>query len=160
MEYRIATRDDAAQVGAVLHANYNIASVAEGGQAFLGELTRGYRFVVAVEAGRVCGIVSWAPHGLPKHGLAELDRIAVLPNCQGNGIGRALFQKLLEDAQAHYAANGGKLRKLFLMTHANNLSAHAFYRKMGMAHEATLPSHYYASRDEFVFSLFLDGDSR
>lgn len=154
MECRPATGADARGVAAVLIQSYNIASVEEGEAAFREELGRGIRYLVAVEDGRVRGLTSWAPHGLPKHGLAELDRIAVSPELRGRGVAERLFQALLADTDAHYRAHGHRLRKLFLMTHADNLKAQAFYRKMGLQAEATLKDHFYKGKDEIVMSLF------
>jgi ribosomal protein S18 acetylase RimI-like enzyme len=154
IEYRPATAADAHGVASVLIQSYNIASLEEGEAAFRGERVRGYRYLVAVEGDAIRGLTSWAPHGLPKHGLAELDRIAVAPEGRGQGIAERLFQALLADTEAHYRAHGHGLRKLFLMTHADNLRAQAFYRKMGLQAEATLKDHFYKGKDEIVMSLF------
>ncbi len=95
-------------------------------------------------------------HGLPKHQLAELDRIAVLPEYRGKGVERMLFKRLLEEAGNAYKEAGSKLRKLYLLTHASNARAQAFYKKLGFSHESTLKSHYYDGEDELVFSMFID----
>ena len=154
MEYRPATDSDARGIAAVLIQSYNIESMEEGEAAFREEYGRGICYLVAVEGGQVVGLTSWMTHGLPKHGLAELDRIAVSPAMRGRGVAAELFQALLADADAHYRAHQGRLRKLFLMTHADNLRAQAFYLKMGFTAEATLKDHYYPGKDELVMSLF------
>lgn len=154
MEYRRATEADARGIAAVLIRSYNIASPEEGEAAFRQELGRGLRYLVAVEEGQVAGLISWVPHGLPKHQLAELDRIAVAPQFRGKGIAAELCRALLEDADAYFGEHGHRLRKLFLMTHADNAVAQAFYRKMGFQVEATLKDHFYKGKDELVMSLF------
>ena len=154
IEHRPATGADAQGVAAVLIQSYNIVSLEEGEEAFLEELGRGIRYLVGVEEGGVLGLTSWVPHGLPKHGLAELDRIAVAPGARGQGVAAGLFRALLDDADAHYRAHGQRLRKLFLMTHADNAAAQAFYRKMGFVPEATLKDHFYKGKDEVVMALF------
>jgi ribosomal protein S18 acetylase RimI-like enzyme len=154
MEYRRAIATDARGIAAILAQSYNIASAEEGEAVFREECGRGICYLVAVEGGQVVGLTSWMVHGLPKHGLAELDRIAVSPALRGQGVAAGLFQALLADADAHYGAHGGRLRKLFLMTHADNLRAQAFYQKMGFVVEATLKDHYYQGKDELVMSLF------
>ena len=93
-------------------------------------------------------------HGLPKHELVELDRIAVLPEYRGKGIARQLFQALIDDAKSELRKHDKSIRKLFLMTHASNERAHKFYEKMGMKHETTLKDHYYKGEDERVYSIF------
>lgn len=154
MEYRRATEADARGIAAVLAQSYNIVSLEEGESVFREESDRGIRYLVAAEEGQVVGLTSWMPHGLPKHGLAELDRIAVSPAMRGQGVAAQLVQALLAEAGAYYGTHGGRLRKLFLMTHADNLRAQAFYLKMGFKAEATLRDHYYPGKDELVMSLF------
>lgn len=154
MDYRRATEADAQGIAAVLIQSYNIASLEEGEAAFREECSRGLRYLVAVEEGQVKGLVSWVPHGLPKHELAELDRIAVAPPWRGKGMAAELCRALLADADAYFREHGHRLRKLFLMTHADNAVAQAFYRKMGFQVEATLRDHFYKGKDELVMSLF------
>ena len=93
-------------------------------------------------------------HGLPKHQLAELDRIAVLLEYRGKGVARKLFDALIKDAKAFYKKKKSKLRKLYLLTHADNTKAHKFYEKLGFKHEAILKEHYYKDRDEYVYGIF------
>ena len=93
-------------------------------------------------------------HGLPKHQLCELDRIAVLPEYRGKGVARQLFIALIKDAKQFYKKHKSKLRKLYLLTHADNIRAHKFYEKLGFKHETTLKQHYYKNKDEYVYSIF------
>ncbi len=94
-------------------------------------------------------------HGTPKHGLCELDRIAVLPEERGKGVGAMLFDALLKDAENFFLLNDSQLRKIFLFTHENNSTATDFYKKLGFTKEAVLKNHYYKGINEVVFSLFL-----
>ena len=93
-------------------------------------------------------------HGLPKHGLFELDRICILSESRGKGVGSKLVNKLVDDAKNWYEKQGGCIRKLYLLTHEDNLNAHLFYEKTGFKHESTLESHYYEGKDERVYSMF------
>jgi ribosomal protein S18 acetylase RimI-like enzyme len=154
MKLRQAYPDDALKVARVLRESYNISSIEEGKQIFLDELAKNIRYIAAENNGIIMGLVSWFTHGLPKHGLVELDRIAVLPECRGKGISKTLFLMLVHEAECYYREHNSRLRKLFLMTHADNTRAQSFYQKMGMKHEATLPSHFYPEKDEFVMSVF------
>ena len=114
----------------------------------------GMNFIVAIENDKVVGLTSWIMHGLAKHGLIELDRIAVLPSCKGKGVAQELFSAIVKDADTTLQTNGGKIRKLYILCHASNSRAHAFYEKMGMKHETTLKNHYYKDEDEWVYSKF------
>ena len=151
---RAATPKDQQGIATVLKASYNISSLPEGKKVFAMEMKKGIHYIAAVVDGKIAGIVTWYMHGLPKHGLCELDRIAVLPAYKGKGIARELLEGLKKDAAAFYRRNKGKLRKLYLLTHDHNARAHAFYEKMGFRHETTLKDHYYKGTPERVYSIF------
>ncbi len=158
MIIRNAEIEDVEGAANVLKESYNIDSIEEGKKVFLGELKKKHHYIVAEEAGRILGIVTWTVHDLPKHQLAELNRIAVLPECRGKGVARQLFSGLMKKAGEFYRNNGSRLRKLYLLTHESNKRAHAFYEKMGFRHETTLKSHYYENDDERVYSIFFGKD--
>ena len=151
---RLGTAADTEQAARVLRAAYNMGDPAEAQAAYRREIEMGHRYLVAEAAGAIVGVSSWYLHGVPHHGLAELDRIAVLPKYRMNGAGSELFHSLVADAQQFYAQHGERLRKLFLMTHDDNHAAHALYRKVGMEKEVVLKDHYYDGRAEAVFSIF------
>tara|TARA_B100002003_G_C13953543_1_gene462232 strand:- start:4 stop:471 length:468 start_codon:yes stop_codon:yes gene_type:complete len=154
MNIRNAQEQDAAQIAAVLEDAYNIDSIQEGITIFKKEQTKGYHYLVAEEDNKIVGITTWQMHGLPKHQLAELDRIAVLKTHQGKGLGKQLFDALLKEASKEYEKHNQKLRKLYLLTHADNEQAQTFYKKLGMQQEAILKNHFYEGKDEFIFNIF------
>ena len=154
MKCRKATAKDAIGIATVLKECYNIESIEEGICVFMEEVQKRYNYIIAHENGRVAGIVTWQMHGLPKHQLCELDRISVLKEFRSNGIGKALFNAMIEDAHEEYKKHGFRLRKVYILTHADNKRAQAFYKKIGCKHETTLKHHYYHGKDEFVFSKF------
>lgn len=154
MKFRKATAKDAKGIANVLVKSYNIKDVKEGIAAFKEEVQKKYNYIIAVDNGKVVGLTTWQVHGLPKHQLCELDRIAVLPECRGKGVAQKLFAALVKAAKAEYKKNKSKLRKLYLLTHASNIRAHKFYEKLGFKHETTLKNHYYKKEDEWVYSMF------
>lgn len=154
MKFRKAIGKDAIGIATVLKECYNIDSIKEGVNVFKEEIAKRYNYIVADDDGRIAGITTWQMHGLPKHQLCELDRIAVLKEYRGKGVAQALFKALIKDANSEYKKNGFRLRKLYILCHADNKIAHKFYKKIGMRHETTLKSHYYKGKDEFVFSRF------
>ena len=154
MKIRKATLKDAKGIAKVLIQSYNIRDLNEGIKVFKNEIEKNHNYIVAEENGKIIGIVTWVMHGLPKHQLCELDRIAVLPEFRGKGIARQLFNALIKDAKSFYKKNKSNLRKLYLLTHAGNTRAHKFYEKLGFKHETTLKSHYYRGKDEIVYSRF------
>ena len=154
MKIRKATSKDAKGIANVLVKSYNIKDLKEGISVFKNETKKNHNYIVAEEKGKIIGIVTWLMHGLPKHQLCELDRIGVLPEYRGKGVARQLFNALIKDAKAFYKKNKSKLRKLYLLTHADNIRAHKFYEKLGFNHETTLKQHYYKNKDEYVYSMF------
>lgn len=156
MQIRNAELKDAEQVAEVLISFYRMKDKNEARGAFLSEADKGHHYIIAHEGKKILGVVSWLVHGLPKHGLAELDRICVLPESKGKGIGKKLVDALIRDAEIHFKNEGSKLRKLYLLTHADNKDAQAFYEKAGFKHETTLKRHYYCERDEFLYSMFFN----
>lgn len=157
---RNAKEQDAEGIAEVIRQSYNIDSMEEARQVFLNEMKKQHHYVVAEEGGKILGICTWTVHDLPKHQLAELNRIAVLPELRGKGVARELFSGMVGKAQEFYRENKSRLRKLYLLTHESNKRAHAFYEKMGFRHETTLKSHYYENDDERVYSIFFDENGR
>ena len=156
MKFRKATLKDAEGIANVLKQSYNIKDLKEGIDVFKNETKKLHNYIVAEHNKKVIGIVTWAMHGLPKHQLCELDRIAVLPEYRGKGIAKELFNALVNDAKSFYKKNNSKLRKLYLLTHHDNVRAHNLYEKLGLKHETTLKEHYYKGKDELVYSMFFD----
>ena len=154
MKIRKATPKDAEGIANVLVQSYNIKDLNEGISVFESETKKFHHYIVADDNGKIAGIVTWLMHGLPKHQLAELDRIAVLPEYRGKGAAKELFDALVKEAKEWYKSQGSKLRKLYLLTHADNERAQRFYGKLGFTHETTLKEHYYKDKDEFVYSVF------
>ncbi|MBI2657190.1 GNAT family N-acetyltransferase [Candidatus Woesearchaeota archaeon] len=154
MKIRKATSKDAEGIANVLVQSYNIRGLKEGIQVFKNEIKKNHQYIVAEERGKIIGIVTWLMHGLPKHQLAELDRIAVLPEYRGKGVSGQLFNEMVKDVRKFYKKQKSRLRKLYLLTHADNERAQKFYEKLGFRHETTLKQHYYKDKDEYVYSVF------
>jgi len=156
MKIRKAALKDAKGIANVLVHSYNIKNPNEGVAVFKNETKKSHNYIVAEEKGKIIGITTWIMHGLPKHQLCELDRIAVLPEYRGKGVSKKLFDALVKDARSFYKKNNSKLRKLYLLTHAGNKRAQKFYEKLGFKHETILKQHYYKDVDEYVYSMFFD----
>ncbi len=156
MKIRKASLNDTKGIANVLVKSYNIKDLKEGISVFKNETKKAHNYIIAEENGKIIGIVTWLMHGLPKHQLAELYRIAVLPEYRGKGVAHKLFEALINDAKQFYKKNKSKLRKLYLLTHADNIRAHKFYEKLGFKHETTLKEQYYKNKDEYVYSMFFD----
>ena len=146
MKIRQAKPSDARGIANVLANSYNVKDLKEGMEVFRIETAKQHHWIVAEDNGKIIGIATWIMHGLPKHQLAELDRIAVLPEYRGQGIAKPLFEALLNDAKLFYKKHKSRLRKLYILSHYDNIRAHKFYEKLGFVREATLKSHYYENK--------------
>ena len=151
---REASYDDKEQIAEVLLDFYNMNDNDEAIKSFTTELEKDFHYLVAEEGGKIIGLVTWLMHGLPKHGLFELDRICILSDARGKGVGRRLVDRLILDATKWFDKEGGNIRKLYLLTHEENKNAHIFYEKVGFVHDATLKDHYYKNQDERVYVMF------
>ncbi|PIS05377.1 MAG: hypothetical protein COT81_01185 [Candidatus Buchananbacteria bacterium CG10_big_fil_rev_8_21_14_0_10_42_9] len=151
---RKAKKSDATGVGKLLFSFMNIKNAAEGRRLFLNELTKGNKYLIASVGQDLIGLISYKKHGRPKHGLAELDHIVVLPKWRGQGVARKLVGVLEKELKQEYRRSGAKLRKLFLLTRYNNKLAQTFYKKVGFKVDAALKHHFYPGQDEWMFSKF------
>tara|TARA_A100000164_G_scaffold327897_1_gene314582 strand:+ start:39 stop:521 length:483 start_codon:yes stop_codon:yes gene_type:complete len=153
---RKAKLEDVNQIANVLLDFYNMENVDEARNAFLTEVSKDYKYILAIENGMIIGLVTWLIHGLPKHGLFELDRICVLSKSRGKGVGKILVNSLIDNARKWYKKNNSEIRKLYLLTHEDNILAQVFYEKVGFHHESTLENHYYNNKNEKLYSIFFN----
>tara|TARA_B100000287_G_scaffold394712_1_gene409008 strand:- start:33 stop:518 length:486 start_codon:yes stop_codon:yes gene_type:complete len=154
INYRKATLKDADQISSVLIDFYNMKDANEASETFISEMEKDFHYIAALQDDVIIGVVTWLSHGLPKHGLFELDRICLLSEARGKGVGRGLINELIKDADKWYKSMGENIRKLYLLTHESNVDAHIFYEKVGFDHETTLIDHYYKDQNERVYSKF------
>ena len=155
--FRKAKHNDRDQIASVLLDFYNMENAKEAVKTFETEQDKDYHYIVAMENEQIIGLVTWVMHGLPKHGLFELDRICLLSGSRGKGVGKKLIDILINDARTWYERNGSVIRKLYLLTHEDNTNAHIFYEKVGFMHETTLKDHYYKNKNERVYAIFFPG---
>ena len=156
VKVREATLKDVDQICYVLVDFYNMEDNAEAKKAFISEMEKDFHYIVATQNDKIIGLVTWLPHGLPKHGLFELDRICILSDARGKGVGRILVDELIVSANKWYAGLGHRMRKLYILTHESNVNAHKFYEKINFIHETTLSDHYYKGQDERVYVKFFE----
>jgi len=151
---RDAKDEDAEGIAKVLMGAYKIFSVEEGKRAFKIDLAKGKHYIVAEKDEKIVGLTTWTTHGLPKHELAELDRIAVLKESRHNGVATKLLEKLKEEVNNEFKKDGKRLRKLFLWSHDDNNGAHDFYKKLGFKQEAVVENQYYEGQKEYMYSMY------
>ena len=153
--HRKAEASDAEEVAEVLVENYNIKDKEEAKRVFIEELGM-YNYLVAIDGNKIIGIGCWRVHGLPKHALAEIGRVATLHSYQGKGNTTKILGKLVRDADKFYKSHNTKLRKVYAHVHSSNKKAQEFYERSGLIKEAVLKDHYYQGEDEYVYSMFMD----
>lgn len=160
---RIAKPDELAEAGAVTAAAYRAAGMT--GAGYADELrdteTRAAsaELLVAVEAagsdGRVLGSVTFCPAGSAYREIAMADEaefrmLAVRPDAQGRGIGRALATACVERARAL------GFRALVLSTPAGAATPHRLYESMGFVREPDRDWSPVDGVDLIAYSLALD----
>lgn len=91
-------------------------------RALESQLASGHHFLVAGDQGAVSGYASWeAP---PAADFVKLHKLYVLPSAQGTGAGKALMEKVVDEARAR-----GRISLRLNVNRANK--AVAFYQKRG-----------------------------
>jgi ribosomal protein S18 acetylase RimI-like enzyme len=91
--------------------------------------------LVCEEGGRILGEIHASGPGIASlsHLLADLT-IAVAPEAQGRGVGRALFQALLDEVTHHMP----HIARVELFARVSNERARALYRSLGFVEEGRL----------------------
>ncbi|WP_300254840.1 GNAT family N-acetyltransferase [uncultured Alistipes sp.] len=93
-------------------------------ESLRGQFRDGHVFYLAFRHGIPCGYVSVERQG---ERLFHLQKIYVLPGCQGSGVGRALFLRAVD----HVRANCPGACRMELNVNRSNRALH-FYERMGM----------------------------
>ena len=107
----------------------------------------GLSYLVAEDEGRFVGYAAVSVVG----DIAELQRVAVLPEERRGGAGRALVTAVRD-----LARDAGATR-LLLEVHDTNAPAQALYADAGFAELARRPRYFRDGSDALVLELTLDG---
>lgn len=83
---------------------------------------------------------------------ADVQTIAVAPRSQGQGLGRALLDALVDEARVRGCA------QLFLEVRVDNVSAIALYERRGFTHDGRRTDYYGPGLDALVMRLRLTGE--
>lgn len=153
---RKAILQDSRSVSEFLKEKYSFATLSEARKVFCTEFKRHQHFRLAIDDGRIVGLISWRPQGTVRHGVAELTRLAVVTDCPDPvKIKESLYDVMIAEADLYYRRHDSRLRKVFSMIHADARHIKQFFLDKGMQQEALLKSHFHPGKDELVFSLFL-----
>jgi ribosomal protein S18 acetylase RimI-like enzyme len=118
---------------------------------FFTERTRPENVVVAEVDGRAVG---WGkiehPTSLPASThVWHVTGLAVDPEFEGRGVGRALTEALVDEARAR----GG--RRITLRVFSSNERAQRLYERLGFELEGVLHGEFQVGHDEYVDDLFM-----
>lgn len=106
----------------------------------------GYRFVVAARAGEALGYACFGPAPMTE-GVHDLYWIAVDPQAQGGGVGRALMA-FVEEA---VAGTGGRMLLVETASKPAYTATRAFYERSGYSVFARLPDYYRPGDDKLTY---------
>ena len=143
MKLRVTTEDDGELIGTLLRQSYPVLMRAAYPDSLLrlalplmtranpALLTSGTYYVATDEAGRAIGCGGWTLErpgsGELSEGLAHVRHFATHPECTGQGIGRAVYNRCEE----HARSAGANRFECY-----SSLNAEGFYRAIGFsAHE-------------------------
>lgn len=117
-------------------------------QMFFDELSQPEtrRYVVAESAGEIiayAGLMCIEP-------IADIQTIAVVPECEGKGIGSAILTELIDEARRRKAAD------VLLEVRADNPRAQQLYRRFGFEQIHIRPRYYRDGTDALIMRLPLN----
>lgn len=101
---------------------------------------------VAVDEGKVIGCITIA--SALRRGLGTLQRIGVMPEYAGKGVGKMLFQA------ADKFWRERKMRKVAVCVSSINPTAIKFYERCGFHLEGVLKDHFFPGVDEHQMAFF------
>ena len=113
-----------------------------------------YRFLTAVEEGRVAGFACYGPTPLTR-GTYDLYWICVARGRRGRGTGRSLLQAVLRGIRRER----GRLLSVETSGRPDFASTRAFYERAGLTASARVPG-FYAPRDDLVIYTYALVESR
>jgi RimJ/RimL family protein N-acetyltransferase len=162
-EIRRASLEDAEGIARVLHAvaGERIHSAIERAwtaaeqRTYLASLSTREAFHVATASGQVVGYQSLDLYAPSLSSMAHVGQLGtfLLPEWRRHGVGLALF-----DATRRFAASTG-YRKLVIQVRASNVSAQAFYKRLGFVECGRLRAQVIVDGtpdDEIVMESFLN----
>ena len=104
---------------------------------------------VAEKNGEVAGYIIWVQKsGFRPEAVIELEQLAVLPNFQGQGIGRKLINESLPLVKNQLLLNGSILKHILVTTRADNFAQQLYKKTLGAEIETTIKDLY--SDDEVL----------
>ncbi|MCX8453291.1 MULTISPECIES: ribosomal protein S18-alanine N-acetyltransferase [Paenarthrobacter] len=117
-------------------------------QMFFDELSQPEtrRYVVAESAGEIiayAGLMCIEP-------IADIQTIAVVPECEGKGIGSAILTELIDEARRRKAAD------VLLEVRTDNPRAQQLYRRFGFEQIHIRPRYYRDGTDALIMRLPLN----
>lgn len=110
-------------------------------------------YVAEVEE-QVAAYIFWSQKsGFRPEAILELEQLAVLPSCQGKGVGTELITQSLSMVRDELQNQGSRLKHLIVTTRADNYAQSLYKKTLGAEVEATITNLY--SADE-VFMIARD----
>lgn len=150
-----ATCQDGQIIAELLKSKYSFVSTDEAEKTYQNECPD-HHYRIALDNGRVIGLICWRTQGQARHGVAELTRLAILDSIPNyHEVKEQLFDVMIAEADYYYKKRNFKLRKVFSLIHAENKDIKNFFIDKGMHQEAVLRDHFHRGKDELIYSLFL-----
>ncbi|MDA0150679.1 GNAT family N-acetyltransferase [Vibrio sp. LaRot3] len=108
-----------------------------------------YLIYVADIENEIVGYIIWAQKsGFRPEAVLELEQLAVMPNYQGNGIGRKLIVESLPQVRNQLALKHSVLKHVLITTRADNYAQELYKSTLGAEVETTISNLY--SADEVL----------
>lgn len=112
------------------------------------------QYFIAKNKKLVVGFILWMEKGgFRKESVIELEQIAVLPDCQGKGIGTKLIKESLKEVKKYLKERKSKLKLIEVTTGTTN-EAQRLYKKTLGAEVETIVKDLFRGDEVIMFSRF------
>ncbi|TCP56010.1 hypothetical protein EV586_103670 [Tumebacillus sp. BK434] len=88
------------------------------------------RALLLEEQGFILGLATWGARDGIRTGLAQITGLRIITTRRRCGLGKLLFQAVVEDMEAYYRERDAELRRLFLFAPEET---GIFFEKLGLA---------------------------
>jgi len=107
---------------------------------------------------KVVGYIIWVQKsGFRPEAVLELEQLAVLPECQGQGVAKALILESLSLVKQQLAEQDSVLKHVLVTTRADNFAQQLYKKTLGAEVESTISNLY--SADEVLMIARNVGDT-
>lgn len=112
------------------------------------------RYYVAIVDGVMVGYALWSiKSGFRDKSIVELEQLAVVPECRGQGVGKQLLEQSFDQFKFYLKEKNIEIKAVYLTTRDGN-SAESLYRKVFSVEREGIIKNYGSGDEVILFKRF------